>query len=212
MSDSKFSSDLFEQLGGVNWVTRPDWFSEAVLENSVDNKAETIEVVKDAVTNVDSHLERISSLSQNENAEISLTVHADTSAVAMNDKSVTSHVLIENAVVLIGPGLESVWQDETSVAWQLWQNIMLAFDWDESQVVFFDTELLVSDDMVFSTMEEVIDLGVEWVLTMDDEHEIVEQLSEGVQVVSVPDFESMLSDPYSKQSFYHTVLALSTSF
>ena len=109
---------------------------------------------------------------------------------------------------MIGTGLERMWQKEDDFAWQLWQNIMKAFRLDESQVVFFDTELLVTEDMIFSTMEEVIDLGVEWVLTMDEMHEVSEQLAEGVHVVSVPEFESMLSDPYSKQSFYHSVVPL----
>jgi len=210
MSDSKFSSDLFEQLGGVNWVTRPGWFSEAIQENSVAKMAEAgiAEVVQEHVADIDNKDEEISSISQSENAEKPVNIsseNSNASATNISNKEAVSNTLIENAVVLIGPGLESIWQDETSVAWQLWQNIMLAFNWDESQVVFFDTELLVSDDMVFSTMEEVIDLGVEWLLTMDEEHDIVEQLAEGVRVVSVPDFESMLSDPYSKQSFYHSV-------
>ncbi|GAB6070709.1 hypothetical protein JCM30760_18060 [Thiomicrorhabdus hydrogeniphila] len=112
------------------------------------------------------------------------------------------------SVVVIGAGLEAVWQNEESLAWQLWQNIMKAFDWDENHVVFFDTDHLVTEDAIFSTMEEVIDLGVEWVLTMNEDHEITEQLAEGVQVVSVADFEQMLSDPYAKQSFYHSIINL----
>jgi hypothetical protein len=113
-----------------------------------------------------------------------------------------------NEIVLLGGGLDAIWLNEESLEWQLWQNIMQAFGWDESQVVFYDTEHLASEEMVFSTMEEVIELGVDWVLTMDAEHIISEQLAEGVQVVEVPDLDLMLSDPYAKQSFYQTVIAL----
>lgn len=209
MSKVQFSTDLFEQLGGTNWVTRPGNFFEAndsvsepeessvssALLNDEQGVIETIESVPTASELQSEHIPQ--------SAEVSSQVFEPEAEPKLK---VVSH--INNAVVLIGPGLEKIWQNEDDLAWQLWQNIMKAFSWDESQIVFFDTELLVTEDMIFSTMEEVIDLGVEWVLTMDESHEISEQLAEGVHVVSVPEFESMLSDPYSKQSFYHSVVSL----
>ena len=213
MSKVQFSTDLFEQLGGTNWVTRPGNFFEtndsandlmsdpeespdsSVLANDEPSVIEPVGSVHSASELQSEHV--------HQPAELSSQVFEPE---AESKLKVASH--INNAVVLVGPGLEKIWQNEDDLAWQLWQNIMKAFSWDESQVVFFDTELLVTEDMIFSTMEEVIDLGVEWVLTMDDTHEISEQLAEGVHVVSVPEFESMLSDPYSKQSFYHSVVSL----
>ncbi len=111
-------------------------------------------------------------------------------------------------IVVLGVNLDTIWQDETHLAWQLWQNIMLAFNWDESQIVFFDTQHLVEEEGMLSTIEEVIELGVDWVLCMDDEHPIVDLLQEGVQTVSVPDLELMLFDPYAKQTFYRTLTPL----
>ncbi|MDX1353131.1 MAG: hypothetical protein R3254_08965 [Thiomicrorhabdus sp.] len=192
MSKTHFSHDLFEQIGGTNWVTRPGYVAantptSAVSETSVDNSEQQV------------------SLEQQEGV-FDVSVEPDTQALGL-------HVNIESqiapAVVVLGAGLESIWQNEQSQAWQLWQNITKALGWDEAQVVFFDTELMVTEDAIFSTMEEVIELGVEWVLTMDEEHEISEQLSEGVQVVAVPEFELMLSDPYAKQMFYHSVIPFS---
>ncbi|WP_040728050.1 hypothetical protein [Thiomicrorhabdus sp. Kp2] len=192
MSKIQFSNNLFSQIGGSNWVTRPGYFD---IETKPLNNGETLgnnqnEPFLDSIDNQVDLLE-----------EKNLLVEEPLFQSKVQAQTVTS-------VVVLGAGLESVWQNDESLAWQLWQNIMKAFDWDETQVVFFDTELLVTEDAVFSTMEEVIDLGVEWVLTMDEEHEISEQLSEGVQVVSVPEFELMLSDPYAKQSFYHSVVSL----
>lgn len=114
---------------------------------------------------------------------------------------------VSNAIVLIGRGLDSIWENDEDVAWRLWQNIVQALGWKDENVVFFDLDCLVSEEAVFSTMEEIIDLAVESVLAMDIEHVLTEQLAEGIQVVEVPDLESMLSDPYAKQTFYQTVMS-----
>lgn len=111
------------------------------------------------------------------------------------------------AIVLLGRGLDSIWENDDEAAWRLWQNITQAFGWKDKNVVFFDLDCLVSEDAVFSTMEEVIDLSVESVLAMDTEHPLAEQLAEGIHVIDVPDLESMLSDPYAKQAFYQTVMS-----
>ena len=214
MSKVQFSKDLFEQLGGSNWVTRPGSFfgdsdsvKDAASEFEESIQPADLESDKQAVVELN---ESTLSASELQAEEITPTVLGSSQMFESEALSKLKAVsdINNNAVVLIGPGLEKIWQNEDDLAWQLWQNMMKAFSWDESQIVFFDTELLVTEDMIFSTMEEVIDLGVEWVLTMDEAHEISEQLAEGVNVVSVPEFESMLSDPYSKQSFYHSVVLL----
>jgi len=192
MSKIQFSNNLFSQIGGSNWVTRPGYFD---IETKPLNNRDTLDNNQNepSLDSIDNQVDLLE--------EKNPLVEEPLFQSKVQAQTVTS-------VVVLGAGLESVWQNDESLAWQLWQNIMKAFDWDETQVVFFDTELLVTEDAVFSTMEEVIDLGVEWVLTMDEEHEISEQLSEGVQVVSVPEFELMLSDPYAKQSFYHSFVSL----
>lgn len=215
MSKTVFSSALFEQMGGVNWSARPG--SVEFYPHNNDVAESMSEQVVDGLTG-ELSVEESSELYA-DNAEqllttpISSIVQAaaiEPEQEAVNGEAFVSATLLspENSsnIVVLGAGLDAVWQNDETLAWQLWQNIMRAFDWDEAQMTFFDTSHLVSEEMIFTTMEEVIDLGVDWVLTMDDEHPISEQLVEGVHVVSVPDLESMLSDPYAKQSFYHAVV------
>lgn len=186
MKNVTFSNELFAQIGGSNWLTRPGYFAGQAVE-----QVEAV-VEHEAVAVAVSEVEELSSDAQ--------------TGQAVSKKTV---VHIDNAVVIVGSGLDAIWDNEESLAWRLWQNIMQAFSWDDSQVVFYDTDHLASEDMVYTTMEEIIDLGVEWVLTMDEAHPISEQLAEGLSVVEVPDLEYMLSDPYAKQSFYQSVVALS---
>lgn len=111
-------------------------------------------------------------------------------------------------VVLLGQDLQSLWQDESTAEWQLWSNIMRAMKWSEEDVHFVDTSLLVSEEQLYSSVEEIIDSGVDCLLSMDPEHVINEVLSEGSEVLPVPDFDLMLSDPHAKKSFYQQALRL----
>ncbi|WP_173273160.1 hypothetical protein [Thiosulfatimonas sediminis] len=117
-------------------------------------------------------------------------------------------VQLASPVVLIGYGLHAFWQDEQALEWRLWVNIMQAFGWQEEQVVFVDSALLMSDDQVFASVEEVIGMGIERLLSMDEGHPINETLSEGVEILTVPNFEALLGDPYAKKSFYQQALKL----
>lgn len=203
MANIHFSTDLFDQIGGTNWITRPGKFEKESLENMVNDLNNR--QLQDKTEEIDSAVKY-----EEQNLHTDIPINDSSEILSENEDAllISKSVLPIMPIVVIGAGLESIWQNEESLAWQLWQNIMKAFEWDEAHVVFFDTELIVTEDAIFSTMEEVIELGVEWVLSMDEEHEISEQLSEGVQVVSVPEFELMLSDPYAKQSFYHSIIAL----
>lgn len=183
MKNVTFSSELFTQIGGSNWSTRPGYFESRALEQVANESSMQELAVADQAVESQNDMEQ-----------------------SVSKKAV---VKVENAVVVVGSGLDAIWDNEENLAWKLWSNIMQAFSWDDSQVVFYDTDHLVSEDMIFSTMEEIIDLGVEWVLLMDEVHPIAEQLAEGLSVVEVPDLEYMLSDPYAKQSFYQSVIALS---
>ena len=184
MSKVHFSNALFEQIGGVNWQANP----KAQIFSPPSCEAEQKQVQKP------------------------MSAQLEKPSASYESVLAKSEPMVELMhVVVLGAGLDKIWQNETHQAWQLWQNIMLAFDWDESQIVFFDTAHLVQEEMIFSTIEEVIELGVDWVLCMDDEHVISEQLQEGVHVVNVPDLESMLADPYAKKTFYSAVVALSNA-
>jgi len=195
MSKVTLSSALFEQMGGVNWQRRPD------MTMSLNNSE---------------HLEPSIGSSSTEKGVTTSTV---VEALETSSNMVLSHSEIDSelpvstaeerpAIVVLGAGLNEIWQNESQPAWLLWQNIMLTFRWDEAQVVFFDTTQLVSEEIMFTTMEEIIELGVDWVFTMDESHELSEILQEGVQVISVPEIESMLMDPYAKQTFYHAAVSI----
>lgn len=206
MSKLTLSRALFEQIGGVNWQRRPD-----VTLHSVDSERLEHTIISQASDKIVEHIAtpaegavtmstpNEASVAPIEMAPSNSANHSESYIIAAKDRP---------AIVLLGSGLNEIWQNDSQPAWQLWQNIMLAFDWDETQVVFFDTAQLVSEEMMFTTMEEVIELGVEWVFTMDDSHELSEMLQEGVQVISVPEIESMLMDPYAKKAFYHAAVSI----
>ncbi|MEA3406154.1 MAG: hypothetical protein U9R28_10525 [Pseudomonadota bacterium] len=201
MTDIKFSTGLFEQLGGNLYVTRPAYFEKNVFSKTAKpieeglkpQSSEAVDVLSNQATYEAADTGQSNPLDNEQTSELSVVKNQQTS------------------VVFIGSGLNSIWEDESKLEWQLLQNICQAFDWSEDELSFFDTDSLISEDAIFTTMEEVIDQGVEWVLSMDSEHSITEQLSEGVQVIEVPDLEQMLSDPYAKQSFYQSVSQLLSS-
>ncbi|QCU90598.1 hypothetical protein [Thiomicrorhabdus sediminis] len=226
MSKTKFSADLFEQLGGTHWQVREGVLPSATEQGSgdslVNEQGLQPKVVQQQALESQSDPgmgnEPISLVAQTEkNANPSLFADEAESFTEQQVETVVESIEepllqaeggVQKGVVLIGQDLESYWQNEEAVEWQLWQNIMQVFGWDEAGVQFYDTRLMVSEDMVFGTIEEIIDSGCEWVLSMDDEHPLSEQLSEGLQVVSVPDFEDMFADPFAKKTFYQTVLGL----
>ncbi|MCF6254224.1 MAG: hypothetical protein L3J38_05695 [Thiomicrorhabdus sp.] len=205
MSKVTLSSALFEQMGGVNWQLRSDMTLHSDgskrLERSIEPQiaeqpSEQMAMPEEEEVTTSTVIE--ASVMSLEKATAHSETHSELHAVAKERPS----------IVVLGAGLNEIWQNDSQPAWQLWQNIMLAFDWDETQVVFFDTSQLVSEEMMFTTMEEVIELGVDWVFTMDDSHELSEMLQEGVQVIAVPEIESMLMDPYAKQTFYHAAVSV----
>ncbi len=236
MSKTHFSGALFEQVGGVHWVTRPgqiefyprnhDYDEQVSCDEKINAEQATVAQEFNAQP-LEKNSEHVSGQpSENHLRSSDKTSHSGkdsqqkqdfVSQGAVEDRLLPKSEALASMslaaskspqIVVLGAGLDAVWQNEATQAWQLWQNIMLAFGWDDSNMTFFDTTHLVSEEMIFTTMEEVIELGVDWVLTMDDAHPISEQLVEGVQVVSVPDLETMLADPYAKQSFYHAVIEL----
>lgn len=192
MSNLKLSPGLFDQLGGSHYLSRPAYFQQFA-----DDQLAAPEVAQKE------GLEELSSVLHDQQ----VTTAVDEESVSSMPVERPNQAAAEQAaIVLLGAGLNSIWEDESKLEWQLLMNICRALGWSEEALAFFDTDALISDEAVFTTMEEVIDLGVEWVLSMDSEHSISEQLAEGVQVLEVPGLEQMLSDPYAKQSFYQTIV------
>ncbi|WP_153001067.1 hypothetical protein [Thiomicrospira sp. XS5] len=104
--------------------------------------------------------------------------------------------------VLVGAGLDDIWQNETSVQWALMLNILKAFQLSEEQLRFFDTAHAVTDEAVFASIEEVIDLGVETVFAFEESSPLIEQLEEGLQVVFLPSLDEMLQRGQAKRETF----------
>lgn len=220
----KWSPQLFAQLGGSLWTLRKDIQSLAHTSHT-DAKASSSEQEM-TLTEAGTHSEKLSKVNKSLSArsahkEVSpleskqhvtgdVVSHttAEVSALAeSSEKEQAISQMPHSNVVLIGAELNAVWQNEESLAWRLWQNIMKVFHWQEQSMVFFDTTQLVSEPTCEATIEEIIDLNVDWVLSMDPEHDFSQQVAEGVQVISIPDFETLLSDPYAKQALYQTMMS-----
>ncbi|MBO1923608.1 hypothetical protein [Thiomicrorhabdus sp. 6S3-12] len=192
----KFSAALFQQLGVAHWTARDSVFhaSPEVMHAMGSPVSEDHEGSGESdVSNSESHPEP----KMNKASELKAS-----------QASKLKEVAPLRQVALVGQGLQSLWQDESKAEWQLWSQIMLAMGWSEEEILFVDTSLLISEEQVYSSVEEIIDSGVDCLLSMDPEHVINEVLSEGSEVLPVPDFDLMLSDPHAKKSFYQQALRL----
>lgn len=108
--------------------------------------------------------------------------------------------------VLLGNGLSVLWQQPENQAWLLWKAIMQFHLDDFQQMRYFDTAGLQSEDQQFETLEQIIELGVDHVFTMDAEHPINEMLAEGAQVVVLPHFEQLIEQPLLKREVYMALM------
>lgn len=187
MKNIQFSAGLLQQLGVMPYLSRPAYLGKALNRPIGDGSG-------------------VSEPHQESHDQVGSAV--DSQPDSKFDTELMSLPSESGSIVLLGVSLNSIFQDETKPEWLLMQNICQAFGWTEEQLRFFDTDVLASEESIFTTMEEIIEIGVEWVLSMDSDHPITEQLCEGVHVVEVPDLEQMLSDPYAKQTFYQAVSPL----
>lgn len=108
--------------------------------------------------------------------------------------------------VIIGAGLNSIWQQTDNQAWLLWQAIAKFHFASLDAITFYDTDLIVGEQALFDVVEQIIELDVEWVYSMDSDHELHHQLAEGVNVITLPSFEDMLTQPLLKRDTYQRLL------
>lgn len=203
MSVIKFPTKFYNRLGIQSWSVRAPFSTKThSVERALSDTASPVPVAQQPK---DIHAE---SLAAHAEDSLAMTSSHEASPVdsSVAEQATSVHNEQKASIVVLGKGLDAIWENEDELAWRLWQNIMFALGWQDKNVIFYDLDCLVSEDALFHTMEEIIDLSVDWVMTMEPEHELSEQLSEGVQVVEVPDLESMLSDAYAKQHFYSSVL------
>lgn len=210
MTSPRFSADLLTQLGVTQWASRPAYFKKAASYDALKG-SEALSLEKSAVVQqVQSpKQEAVSELVESPVSPEGETL-TESKGVRTDASSLVEHGTLQ--VVLLGSGLNAIWEDDSRMEWQLWRNICQALNWSEEQVHFFDTDTLISDEALFATVEEIIGLGVESVLSMQvADHPLSEMLSEGVQLLEVDSLENMLSDPYAKKSFYQAALKLAVS-
>ncbi|UQB41823.1 hypothetical protein JX580_09120 [Thiomicrospira microaerophila] len=108
--------------------------------------------------------------------------------------------------VLLGSGLSVLWQQPENQAWLLWNAIMQFHLDDFQQMRYFDTADLQTEDQQFEALEQIIELGVDRVFTMDAEHPINEMLAEGAQVIMLPHFEQLIEQPLLKREVYFALI------
>lgn len=113
----------------------------------------------------------------------------------------------QRAFVFLGAGLNAVWQNEERPEWQLFLNILSAFSLSEDQVRFFDTSELVTEEAIFATLDEIIELGVEQVFAYDETGPLLQELNEGAHILVIPSLDELLSSARAKRDFYHLMMA-----
>lgn len=177
MSHQPLSAGLLQQLGVDVYSLRPDWQGDSSQSfESLAKGSEPVQPIEHDVMSTNAEMGGLN-----------------------NEKS-------SSTVVLLGQGLSSIWEDEEHLEWRLLLNICTAMQWSESDLVMFDTDLLSTDEACYDVVEEVLALGSGMILSMNGEHQASEMLSEGLEVIEVPSLEQMLWDPYSKQTFYETII------
>ena len=181
MSKLSFSADFYTQIGVRSWRADPALFARA----------------EGAASTPEFDAQQLEESEQNGLQKASVQ-----GAVAEEQTKLLA--VEETPLILIGPDLSAVWENEEDLAWQLWKNILLAFGWQDRNVMFYDSSHLVSEEAVFSVFDELLEMGVERVLSVD-ENPLAEQLAEGMELVSIPGLQEMLHDPYAKQQCYETL-------
>lgn len=214
----QFSAEFLEQLGIPTWSENPEFFHRPVeinaasseIESMDDNVSQTSDVDQGAAVNGESNhyqsatTENSAGHSAQKSVYKSPVVSEESSEMVQSSSTQLSSV--QAARVFIASGVDEIWQNEESLAWQLWENILLAFGWQESEVEFFDAATMVTEESLFDCMEAVMELPIDQVFVMVDEHPIIEMLQEGLEVVQLPSLDEMLDDPYAKQRFYQSVI------
>lgn len=177
-------ADFLNTLGLTTWQARPGYFAKSVprtepAANSISPEAEAMTAAPSTEPEVNS------AVSEAEMASAPVETPAS-----------------KAAFVLVGAGLDDIWQNESAVQWVLMLHILKAFGLSEEQLRFFDTAHAVTDEAVFASIEEVIDLGVETVFAFEESSPLIEQLEEGLQVVFLPSLDEMMQRGQAKRETF----------
>lgn len=176
-------SDMLNTFGLTAWQARPGYFAKSALKAAPETASQST-VFEESASD-----EPVGSVPETPDEP------------ASSQEGMPSP-MPQVAFVLVGAGLDDIWQNEMSVQWALMLNILKAFQLSEEQLRFFDTVHAVTDEAVFASIEEVIDLGVETVFAFDENSPLIEQLEEGLQVVFLPSLDEMLQRAQAKRETF----------
>lgn len=182
MMTARISPENWRDLGITQWITRPG-FQTVSAEEAVQTVQAQSEI----------------GAGQAEQAD-------QTDAIQPSEESLVNQPKTQRpSWVLIGAGLASIWQKDNDQAWLLWNNIIHYHLDSVEQVLFYDTDQILSEDAGFDVIEELIEREIETVFSMDPEHELHQQLAESINLITLPSFEQMLEQPQLKR---HTFIEL----
>lgn len=200
MKDPQFSAEFLAKLGVQSWQENGSFVSARSLKTPPKPQTDYVEPVYLLEPDEDV-TERLAEAV----AETVVAVESD----AVRD--VIKPAVDKVPFIVIGEDLSQFWQNDAAPEWQLWKNICDAFGWDNEQIPFYDTLHLVTEETIFVSLEEIMEMEVDWVLSMDSESIFAEHLQEGLQLKTLPSLSAMLSDAYAKKTFFQTLSHLSRS-
>ncbi len=174
----KYSEDLLQQIGVQPWQGKKDFIFNTA--SLADSQIEKLEGVE---------------IEESKKNIVSDSVDKDSRQAIL-------------PFILIGAGLDTIWQNEEKIEWQLLKNISKVFSWDLENLYYYDSQHIISEEAIYATLDEVMAIDVDWVLSMDTESLLSEHLSEGLQIISLPDLSQMLADPYAKKDCFLTLSKL----
>lgn len=107
--------------------------------------------------------------------------------------------------VLVAAGLSSIWQNESKDEWVLLENILQSIGLDADAVIFFDSEIIQTEEAIMNCIEEIIEEGVEFAFSFDENSELIKQLQEGLSIAFLPSLGEQLASANSKRDCYQVL-------
>lgn len=188
-------SKFLSQLGVQSWQQRSDFSLPELRADSQVN----VTVVQD--------LEEFKSPNPEPTSESPVVIEVvDNELIESSNhfsESIANHA---QSLVCIGAGLQAIWQNDASEAWQLWQNIEQVFAFPADSVLVIDVDDLYDEQSVASAISEIRAAGVSHVVVFDCDHDLVDCLFDFVEVVLVPTLDEMLDEPRAKKDFYQNMV------
>lgn len=189
------TTSFINALGLTVWQAKPNFASNHLVDETLRPKASQL-----ASTHVEEALkmpEKSAVPSAMQSTNEPLVVSPSDEVVSMSSSSAS--------FVLVGSGLQSIWQQSGSVQWRLLVNIVTALGLPIESLRVFDPTQITTEADVQDCIDVVIDLGVERVFAFEENSLLIASLEEGVQVVFLPSLHEMTQRPEAKQEAFEVL-------